>query len=52
MEGSAVTNTRDRLFRRRASLSFVVAAMLSTPNRPLLAQDRTARPVETAEEVE
>jgi hypothetical protein len=30
-------NTRDRLFKKRASLSFVVAAMLATPSRPLLA---------------
>ena len=27
-------NTRDRLFKKRASLSFVVAAMLATPSRP------------------
>jgi len=29
-----VMNTRDRLFKKRASLSFVVAAMLATPSRP------------------
>jgi hypothetical protein len=34
----------------RASLSFVVAAMLATSSQPLLAQDRTARPAETADQ--
>jgi len=50
MDGSAVMNTRDRLFRKKASLAFVVAAILATPSRPLLAQDRTARAAETADQ--